>query len=207
MPRSNAQTTERTSADRGRAVRVKLLTAGAELIGEIGWNAVSTRNLAERAQVRPGLVHYHFASLQALLRQAAMEEMNHVVERGTAMLASDAGIGDGIEMLMSETNTTTSPEPSSLLLIEAYLAATRDAELRAQMSAAMVTFRNALAEALSRSGHPHPQAVAVTVLAALDGLILQKGLDPDLPFGDVVTLLRRLVFDQEKLVSDQEGVS
>lgn len=199
MPNADVQNPPSTSAERGRTVRVKLLTAAAELIGEIGWNAVSTRNLAERAQVCPGLVHYHFDSLQTLLRQAAMHEMNHIVEHGTAMLTSGSDIDDGIEVLLSEMNTSSDSESSSLLLIEAYLAATRDAELRAQMSAAMITFRKALATALTRNGHPHPQAAAVATLAALDGLILQKGLDPDLSFDDVITVLRRLT------ISDQEG--
>lgn len=52
-----------TAADRGREVRRKLLTAAVELIPERGWNAVSTRLLAERAGVAAGLVHYHFPSL------------------------------------------------------------------------------------------------------------------------------------------------
>lgn len=62
----------RTAADRGGEVRLQLLSAAAELIAELGWTAVSTRILAERAGVTPGLVHYHFPSLQALLRDAAL---------------------------------------------------------------------------------------------------------------------------------------
>lgn len=42
----------RTAADRGREVRLRLLNAAAGLIAELGWNAVSTRNLAERANPR-----------------------------------------------------------------------------------------------------------------------------------------------------------
>jgi len=53
-----------TSAERGQAVRRRLLDAAAELIPELGWSGVSTRVLAERAAVTPGMVHYHFASLR-----------------------------------------------------------------------------------------------------------------------------------------------
>ncbi|MGH3825157.1 MAG: helix-turn-helix domain-containing protein [Pseudonocardiaceae bacterium] len=55
----------RRAADRGRDVRLQLLSTAAQLITELGWAAVSTRILAERAGVTPGLVHYHFTSLQA----------------------------------------------------------------------------------------------------------------------------------------------
>ena len=56
----------------GDQVRQQLLRTSVELIAERGWTAVSTRILAERAGVAPGLVHYHFASLRALLTEAAL---------------------------------------------------------------------------------------------------------------------------------------
>ena len=46
-----------TNIERGRDVRAHLLAAARELIGEVGWTGVSTRVVAERAGVRPGMVH------------------------------------------------------------------------------------------------------------------------------------------------------
>src|SRR5699024_260355 len=70
----------RTSVERGRISRAKLLNAATELIPRVGWNAVTTRSLAAHAGVRPGLVHYHFDSLADLLRTAATEVFTEALE-------------------------------------------------------------------------------------------------------------------------------
>ncbi|WP_147918235.1 TetR/AcrR family transcriptional regulator [Ruania zhangjianzhongii] len=194
MPKSNAQDRGDLSAvARGHAVRTRLLTAAADLIGEIGWNAVSTRNLAERAGVGPGLVHYHFDSLQALLRQAALAQMRHVLEEVNAAVGESGDLAGSLEAMLSQLDDYTGADPSSLLVIEAYLAATRDPELHTQMAELMLGWRTAVSEALSAAGHPHPEAAAALLLAALDGLFLQKGLDPDLSHTQVAPLLRQLI--------------
>jgi AcrR family transcriptional regulator len=59
------------TAKQGQEVRLRLLTAAAELIPERGWSAVSTRILAERAGVTPSVVHYHFSSIQDVSTSAA----------------------------------------------------------------------------------------------------------------------------------------
>lgn len=54
----------------------KLITATAELLGEIGPRSLSVRAIAERAGVNHGLVHHYFGGKDALL-QAAMERLVH----------------------------------------------------------------------------------------------------------------------------------
>lgn len=174
-------------------MRAGLLTAAASLIGEIGWNAVSTRNLAERAGVGPGLVHYHFASLQDLLRQATMAEMNRVLDRITATMSAEGDLAQGLETMVLGLDDYVGDDSSSLLLIEAYLAATRDPELHTQMAELMLGLRASLSEALAAAGHANPDPAAALVLAALDGLVLQKGLDPDLTYSDVAPLLGHIL--------------
>ncbi|MEV6794451.1 TetR/AcrR family transcriptional regulator [Streptomyces sp. NPDC051320] len=182
----------RTNAERGQAVRAQLLTAARELIGEIGWNAVSTRILAERAGVRSGLVHYHFESLQALLRQAALEAMRGMLEGTAAFLTVSANPADGIEAMLSELDEYTGDDPVSLLFIEAYLAATRDPILHEQMQALVNEFRNAVAAALSDAGHRAPEAAAVIVMAVFDGFLLHKGLNPELSADRIAPELRKI---------------
>jgi len=48
------------------------MDAAAELIAERGWGAVTTRMVAERAGLRPGLVHYHFDSVTDLLIDSSL---------------------------------------------------------------------------------------------------------------------------------------
>ncbi|MEU2914351.1 TetR/AcrR family transcriptional regulator [Streptomyces massasporeus] len=181
-----------TNAERGRNVRARLLAAAKELIGEVGWNAVSTRVLAERAGVRSGLVHYHFESLQALLRQAALDEMSHMLDATASLLVGAASAAEGVEAVLYELDRYNGTDPASLLFTEAYLAATRDALLHERMSGLMTGFRTSLAAALARSGHRAPEDAASVIMAVFDGFVLHKGLDPELSAARVAPLLRRL---------------
>lgn len=179
-----------TNADRGREVRARLLQAARELIGEAGWSGVSTRVLAERAGVRYGLVHYHFESLQALLRQAALEAMSGMLDDTARLLAEASTPSDGVEAMLSELDRYSGSDPTSLLFVEGYLAATRDDQLRERMSGVVQGFRTALATSLASSGHPHPDGAASVVAAVLDGFILHKGLDPELSAARIAPVLR-----------------
>lgn len=209
MPKSNAQVRQESfaveqgrqpedqgdhsSLPRGQAVRARLLTAAAELISEIGWTAVSTRVLAERAGVGPGLVHYHFDSLQALLRQAVMTQMHQVLGEATAQLANAEDIAAAMQAMTAGLDEYVGGDESARLLVEAYLAATRDPELHEQMSTVMLGLRAEVSGALADAGHPRPEAAAALVLAAMDGLVLQRGLDPELRYADVAPLLGDLL--------------
>ncbi|EEP72309.1 TetR family transcriptional regulator [Micromonospora sp. ATCC 39149] len=186
-----------TNTERGRVARARLLAAARELIGELGWSAVSTRVLAERAGVPPGLVHYHFKSLQALLCHAALEEMRQVLDGITAILTQATSPADGIETILFDLDQHNGSDPASLLFIETYLAATRDRELRQQMSALVADFRGSLTDVLTRSGHPSPQDAASAVMAVFDGFVLHKGLDPDLSAARIAPLLRRITTTEE----------
>ncbi|HET6287357.1 MAG TPA: helix-turn-helix domain-containing protein, partial [Amycolatopsis sp.] len=66
------------AAERGQAVRRRLLEAAVALVPERGWSAVSTRILADRAGVTPSVVHYHFPSLQDLVIEAVLGVMREV---------------------------------------------------------------------------------------------------------------------------------
>ena len=61
------------AVERGRATRQRLLKAAVALVGEVGWNGVTTRLVAKRADVSPGVVHYHYASVTDLLIAACAE--------------------------------------------------------------------------------------------------------------------------------------
>lgn len=182
----------RTNAERGREVRERLLTAARELIAEVGWSGVSTRVLAERAGVRYGLVHYHFESLQALLRQAALEAMADMLDGTAALLGEAASPADGVEAMLTELDRYSGSDPASLLFVEGYLAATRDDELHAGMGELVARFRIALATSFADAGHRSPDAAARLVMAVFDGFVLHKGLDPELTGVRIAPLLRTL---------------
>ncbi|WP_100448777.1 TetR/AcrR family transcriptional regulator [Glycomyces xiaoerkulensis] len=182
----------RTAAERGRDARTRLLAAAGELIAELGWNAVSTRVLADRAGVRSGLVHYHFDSLQALLRQASTEAMTRVLDQSTAALSTADDPAEAVEATLAELDRYTGTDPESLLFIEAYLAALRDPELHQAIARLFTGFRGALAAALERAGHPDPDPAAALLAASFDGLVLHKGLDPELSASRLAPLVRHI---------------
>lgn len=182
-----------TSAQRGLEVRQRLLDAAVELIAERGWNAVSTRVLADRAGLAPGLVHYHFTSVQALLSQAAVAVMRDMAVATGPLLAGARDAGELVDALMGSLGAYSGTDPTSVLFVETYLAATRNAELRDAVAEVLTQFRAGLAARLAELGVARPEATAAVLGAAIDGLVLQRALDPTLTAAVVGPVVRRAV--------------
>lgn len=181
------------TADRGRDVRLKLLSTAAQLIAELGWSAVSTRILAERAGVTPGLVHYHFPSLQAVLRDAALGMMSDLLSAAEADFENARTLDSGVDLMLRSLDAFTGTDPESLLFTETYLAATRDETLRRELIGLVTEFRQQLARWLAELGAHAPDDTASVLAAALDGLVLHRALNPELTTSMVAPLLRRLI--------------
>jgi AcrR family transcriptional regulator len=183
------------AAARGREVRRKLLQAAVELISELGWTGVSTRILADRAGVAPGLVHYHFASLRALLAEAAIGALRDVVASAGPAVAQAASPEEIVDLLLASLSHYTGHDPMSLLVTETYLAATRDEELRREIGDVLAEFRQRLTDRLERHGVDTPPETAAVLAAAVDGVLLHRALSPDMTAETVAPVLRRTVTD------------
>ncbi len=183
------------SAERGAEVRGRLLVAAAQLIPEVGWHAVTTRAVAERADVGPGLVHYHFDSVQSLLRQAVVAVLSEALSVFPPVLSetasADAALGDMLAALDDYDGTDT----TSLLFVEAYLASTRDEQLRMELSRLLEEFRVDLATWLAVHGTRAPADTAAVLAAAVDGVMLHRALNPGMTSSVVAPVLRRLLGD------------
>lgn len=149
--------------------------------------------LATRAGVGPGLVHYHFASLQALLTEAALGVMRGLADELTALLDQVRSPEEGLELIVGGLGGHDPQDPTSRLFSEAYLAATRDAELRHAIGELIVEFRRPLALWLAEHDVPEPEATAAVLAAALDGIMLHRALSPGLTAEDITRVLRRLL--------------
>jgi AcrR family transcriptional regulator len=193
MPKATAQNVATTAVQRGRVVRQKLLSAATELIPEVGWTGVSTRNVAARAGVAPGLVHYHFASLQALLRSAAIAAVGAALGGADSAVVQAPTARQGLAVLLGALDTHTGSDPVSLLFIETHLAATRDEALRADLTRMLTEFRSVLAGWLGELGQEAPDETAAVIAAAIDGVMLHRALDPALTSAAVVPVLSRLL--------------
>jgi AcrR family transcriptional regulator len=68
---------------RGEKARQKLVMAGLELFGELGFNAASTRDIAEKAGQNIAAINYYFGN-KAGLYKAVVQECFHHKSRETA---------------------------------------------------------------------------------------------------------------------------
>jgi AcrR family transcriptional regulator len=183
----------KTGVECGREVRQRLLSTAVELIPELGWNAVSTRILAQRARVGPGLVHYHFESLQALLREASLDSMSEALQ-GVAMIFAQAEtLQAGFDMLVGALDAYTGTDRASLLFVEVYLASRRDLRLAQEVATVVVDFRRRFAAWVAARGQPDPAPTAAVLAAALDGVLLHRAIGPDLTSSAVRHVLSRVL--------------
>ncbi len=171
------------------SVRERLLAAAAELIAEKGWGAVSTRVLADRASVGSGVVHYHFDSTQAVLVEASVGALRAAVAAVPDLLAAAGDPEDALDALLAALDEAGGQE----LVIETFLAATRNDELRREIGAVLTEFRRVVATWLADRDVPDPEATAAVLAAAVDGVLLHRALDPGLSRALVVPVLGRVL--------------
>jgi AcrR family transcriptional regulator len=194
MPKANAQPSSDGGQGRSRgsvgATRQALLAATATAIARSGWSAVTTRQVAALAHVNPALVHYHFGSMDELRRQAVLAAMAEEIEGPMSALLADVPLADAIGASVKAVAQIDPGSDRFALLYEALLEGARDAEMRAVLVQAYDQFRSALTHRIREAGGPEPEAAAVVVTAALDGVLLHRLVKPDL---DVVGVTGTLV--------------
>jgi AcrR family transcriptional regulator len=163
--------------------RARLLAAARELVAEIGFSAVTTRAISERAGVNNALVHYYFGSKTALVVQAALSSLDEAVGEPVRMLREAPTVGAGVAEVLRWVGSLDVDEPGMRTLIELTIEAFRSPEVRPVVAAALDEGRGELAAALASRGDVDAD-VAVGLAAALtalfDGVVLHRLVDADL---------------------------
>lgn len=166
------------AAQRGVATRERLIHAAVQLIPELGWGAVTTRKVAARAGVQPGVVHYHFASVTDLLIDAAIQFSREALAAPMAVLDAAPDLASGLDRLLAAVDDLATDNGTARLLTESVLAATREERLRTQLRDLLADVRADFATWLRRHGHDTDVDATAAVLAAtLDGLLLHRAVD------------------------------
>ncbi|WP_227982665.1 TetR/AcrR family transcriptional regulator [Nocardia spumae] len=178
-----------TAAEQGRDTRDRLMDAAVALIDERGWGAVTTRLVADRAGVRAGLVHYHFRSVDDLLIDAALRTVRRLVDGVAATAVDDSG--SGIAALLARIAEFDDAAAGTRIFSETLLAATRRDRLRAGLAGVLAEFRATLSARLETTV-ADPEATAAVLVAALDGLVLHRLIDPRVRALDAGAALGRL---------------
>lgn len=206
MTKATDQLDEAASGVAQPGTSLRILQAATELIIEVGWQGATTRRIAARAGVNQALVHYHFGSVEQLLRQAVMSAMERdIVELTERLLASESP-GEGIRQLSDWLSAFTPTSPMAVLSAEILARATRDPEIRDWMAQWLAQVRGDIARSIAagqeegrlRADLP-ADGVAVLTAALIDGLIFHGLVDPRLDIAGVArTLDIMLTVDQEK---------
>jgi hypothetical protein len=137
------------------------------------------------------VVHYHFPSVQAVLTEAAVTAMRQVLAVTDEQFTAAKTPADAIDAMLASIEQHSGADPMSLLFVEAYLAATRDERLREQLAALVDEFRQRVGGWLAVQQVPDPAATAAVLAAAIDGILLHRGLGSSAD--GTADVLRRLV--------------
>jgi AcrR family transcriptional regulator len=175
---------------RGERRRDALERAGLALLAEHGWAGVTARAVAEHAGTNPGLLHYHYGGLPGFRYAVASRAADAVVEPFLQAVEAGSMARTVPELLGS----TTAVDPAAARLTAALLAG---ALLQDDVGRAVRDrYRSARSRVADLVRREHPDwsdeqvvAVAVLVVGALDGLLLQAAVDPELdlrPAGELL---------------------
>lgn len=180
--RRSAETTParaRDTQERSLRRRGDLLAAGVALLGERGWHGVTSRAVAERAGTHAGLVHYHFGGLPSLKREVAAAAVAAAFEPVLTSLTRHDDWHAGLAAVVGEVGEL--PPAQARVSAELIAAAMHDEQVADVLRAALADARGRLVPWLTRAGAAEPAGLAVVVVAALDGLLLHRLVDPGLP--------------------------
>lgn len=171
------------TASDGDQTRLRLLDATAAQIVERGWGGVSTRSVADRAGVKPGVVHYHFGSIDDLKRLASMRALRSMIDPFVEVVREQPPRHVVAEMARVSVEEYGPDTDVATLVYEVIPAAARDAALQSDLREVLGRFRDALAGGIRRwhpSAQGEPEVLAELIAAAIDGLQLHLVADPDL---------------------------
>lgn len=192
--------TERGS-EQAASTRTRLLDSAAELIAEQGWARVTTRAVAERAELPHGTVSYHFRGKQELLRQASVHVIERAIGEAQELFAATSSTAEALPIMRKLLQAPAVRDPVVTgVIMETLREAERDTQLREWMATMLRDYREQVAALVRRdqeagtvSADIDSTGLAALVLAAADGLflhsLLDTSLDVDAATGSLLTLL------------------
>jgi TetR/AcrR family fatty acid metabolism transcriptional regulator len=166
--------------------RRRVVQAAARLFSRKGFAGTSVGEIAARAQASPSSIYWHFkggkdAILLAVIDEAAESFITSLVDA----VRSGSGLDAKVHILFSEAQRQIERGPESLrLLMQMGLErADQHPEVRQRIVEIYARYRGLIADELRAfvppALQPRADAVAVILLATLQGIFLQWQLDPD----------------------------
>jgi len=192
---------------RGDATRAKIALAAVELVAELGWDAVTTRAVAARAGVNPALVHYHYGSMDVLLRSAVVAALEQEIGQAAVPFTTEPSLADAVAGATDAIGQFDPDTPAAALLIEAMIRAVRDPELSRLIVGSLVEFRELVAARVRAAADDGttdlpPEGAGAFVAAALDGLLLHRIVDPATDVDGFREVIVRLFEPSDPVIQD-----
>ncbi len=183
----------RTTAARG-ANRARLIEAAYSVLAAQGYEATSIKAVAQAAGVAPGLIHYYFASKEDLLLAVVEDAAARYAEEMRALRESLAP-EQALDAAIAARKGRVEREPDrERLRIELFALGVRHPALRPAVARVLATGRDGIAQLLVADGQApgDGDANAAIFLAMLDGVALQRLLDPTFDLDAAYRAIARL---------------
>ena len=192
---------QKATRARGAEVRSRIERAAMELVCEVGHGGITTRLLAERAGVAPGLVHYHYRSIDDAVRTAMLAAIDGLVSDFARAADEVETPHQALDVVWAMLAPERVDQAASVLALESVLAATRDPELRRRMGEAVIAFRKILQDRLIEAGVEEPEATAAVLAAVIDGVMMHRVLFTDEPsdllYSEAARAVTQRIINQE----------
>ncbi|GAA4544520.1 TetR/AcrR family transcriptional regulator [Amycolatopsis samaneae] len=163
-----------------KLTRDRIIDAGMATFAEVGYQALSMRQVAERLDVHAGSLYYHVRNKNALLQLMADRVARRAYDAGTAALDRLPGDADWrarIEAQMTTLRESIKRHPGGATLL---------AESPKVLSVGALSLMERLLRTLADAGMPEQQRIigADTLLSHVTGFVLQEQSEPDAPAVD-----------------------
>ncbi|MFE0021706.1 TetR/AcrR family transcriptional regulator [Amycolatopsis sp. NPDC059021] len=148
----------------------RIIDAGMATFAEVGYQALSMRQVAERLDVHAGSLYYHVRNKNALLQLMADRVARQAYDAGTAVLAglpADAGWQARIEAQARTLRESIKRHPGGAILL---------ADSPKVLSEGALALMERLLRTLADAGVPERERIigADTVLSYVTGFVLQE---------------------------------
>jgi AcrR family transcriptional regulator len=170
------------------------------LVAELGWDAVTTRQIAERAGVNQGLIHYHFRSKDHLMHAAFERALRETFAEPGAALARATDLRSAIAEMVKGLEPGDEVEPLALFSVEAMARGARDDQIRKSMAEMLAEFRQSIAARIASGqwrgelgADIDPVGTATVLGALLDGLGLHVLIDPSIDIERTAAAATRVI--------------
>ena len=178
------------------SARERLIAAAYRIIAERGLEAATVKEIARVSGVNQGLVHYYFGSKEGLLA-AVVREAARRASREMAALRVATPSGALPVAALDRVKQRTEQEPDDYRLrYELFALALRHPALQEEVARLLAEGRAGIGHGVQAAlgdRFSDGEGLAAVLLAAYDGLALQKVIDPEFDLHGAYQALSRLV--------------